>query len=32
MRQSYIDPNVWLSLDPRQVHTPPLLGGARDAP
>lgn len=32
MRQSYIDPNVWLSLDPRQVHTPPLLGGTRDTP
>jgi predicted transglutaminase-like cysteine proteinase len=32
MRQSYIDPNVWLSLDPRQVHTPPLLGGTREAP
>ncbi len=32
MRQSYIDPNVWLSLDPRQVHTPPLLGGTREGP
>jgi len=32
MRQSYIDPNVWLSLDPRQVHTPALLGGTRDGP
>jgi predicted transglutaminase-like cysteine proteinase len=30
MRQSYIDPNVWLSLDPRQVHTPTLLGGTRE--
>lgn len=30
MRQSYIDPNVWLSLDPRQVHTPALLGGTRE--
>lgn len=32
MRQSYIDPNVWLSLDPRQVHSPVLLGGTRDGP
>lgn len=30
MRQSYIDPNVWLSLDPRQVHSPALLGGTRE--
>lgn len=30
MRQSYIDPNVWLSLDPRQVHQPVLMGGTRD--
>jgi predicted transglutaminase-like cysteine proteinase len=29
MRQSYIDPNVWLSLDPKQVHSPALLGGNR---
>jgi len=32
MRQSYIDPNVWLSLDPRQVHSPALLGGTREGP
>lgn len=32
MRQSYIDPNVWLSLDPRQVHSPTLLGGTREGP
>lgn len=32
MRQSYIDPNVWLSLDPRRVHSPALLGGTRDNP
>jgi predicted transglutaminase-like cysteine proteinase len=32
MRQSYIDPNVWLSLDPRQVHTPVLLGGTGEGP
>lgn len=30
MRQSYIDPNVWLSLDPQQVHMPTLLGGTRE--
>ena len=30
MRQSYIDPNVWLSLDPRQVHQPALMGGTRE--
>lgn len=30
MRQSYLDPNVWLSLDPSQVHTPPLMGGTRE--
>ncbi|MGE0769164.1 MAG: transglutaminase-like cysteine peptidase [Hyphomicrobiaceae bacterium] len=29
MRQSYIDPNVWLSLDPNQVHSPALLGGTK---
>lgn len=32
MRQSYIDPNVWLSLDPRQIHSPTLLGGTREGP
>lgn len=32
MRQSYIDPNVWLSLDPRDQRSPALLGGTRDGP
>lgn len=30
MRQSYIDPNVWLSLNPRDLQQPQLLGGTRD--
>jgi len=32
MRQSYIDPNVWLSLDPRAAGSAPLLGGTREGP
>lgn len=27
MRQSYIDPNVWVSLDPKDASSPPLLSG-----
>lgn len=30
MRQSYIDPNFWLSLDPRHLQQPKLLGGTRE--
>ena len=29
MRQSYIDPRVWVSLDPRDAPTPALLSGVR---
>jgi predicted transglutaminase-like cysteine proteinase len=32
MRQSYIDPNVWLSLDPRDQKLPAVLSGAREGP
>ncbi len=32
MRQSYIDPNVWLSLDPAAVVQPAMLGGTREGP
>ncbi|MBS0242643.1 MAG: transglutaminase-like cysteine peptidase [Proteobacteria bacterium] len=32
MRQSYIDPNVWLSLDPRDLKSPMQLSGTRDGP
>lgn len=30
MRQSYIDPRVWVSLDPKDAPTPAPLAGARD--
>lgn len=30
MRQSYIDPNVWVSLDPRDAPSPALLAGMRN--
>ncbi len=29
MRQSYIDPNVWVSLDPKDAQSPQLLAGTR---
>lgn len=29
MRQSYIDPNVWVSLDPKDAQSPALLSGMR---
>lgn len=29
MRQSYIDPNVWVSLDPKDATSPALLSGVR---
>lgn len=32
MRQSYIDPNVWLSLDPKEAGSRQLLGGTREGP
>ncbi len=31
MRQSYIDPKVWVSLDPRDARSPALLSGVRSA-
>ena len=31
MRQSYIDPRVWVSLDPRDAPTPAPLAGVRDS-
>lgn len=30
MRQSYIDPNVWVSLDPKDSQSPALLSGMRN--
>lgn len=30
MRQSYIDPNVWVSLDPKDAQSPALLSGMRN--
>jgi len=32
MRQSYIDPNFWLSLNPKDQRQPALLGGTREGP
>ena len=31
MRQSYIDPNVWVSLDPKDAQSPALMSGMRSA-
>jgi predicted transglutaminase-like cysteine proteinase len=31
MRQSYIDPRVWVSLDPKDAQSPALLAGVRSA-
>jgi predicted transglutaminase-like cysteine proteinase len=30
MRQSYLDPRVWMSLDPKQVQPPSALSGVKD--
>lgn len=32
MRQSYIDPNFWMSLNPKDQRQPNLLGGTRENP